>query len=468
MNIKRLLAIALVVVITATMAACKPSRNTADGGSATDLQSSTTVAQSTASAEEGKVYFLNSKPEHDAVYQEIAQEYTYKTGVEVKVVSAASGTYEQQLRSEFAKNDAPTIFQINGPVGYGNWKNYTADLSGSEIYSHLSDKSLAVTANGSIYGIPLSIEGYGIIVNKKIMSAYFATDGAKAASLDEINNFAKLKAVAEDMQAKKADLGINGVFAATSLLSGEDWRWHTHLSNVPLYYEFRNNNVDLSDFANTMTIKFQYGENFRNIFDLYLNNSTVAPAMTGSITVDDSMAEFALGKAAMVQNGSWAYSHISAVGGNTITPDDVAFLPIYTGVSGEESQGLCIGTENFFCINSRASAADQQASLDFINWLYTSAKGKAYVLNDLGFIAPFDTFDENERLSDPLARQVMAWVNKSGITSVAWNFTIYPDRQFKTNFGKNLLLYAQGKMSWNNVSAAVINDWAAERAATAA
>ncbi len=425
----------------------------------------TTTASTDKPAAAGKVYFLNFKPEQDAAYQAIAKEYTEKTGVEVKIVTAASGTYEQQLRSEVAKNDAPTIFQINGPVGYGNWKDYTADLSKTELYTHLGDKSLAITDGEGVYGIPFAIEGYGIIVNKSIMEKYFALDGAKAKSLDEIKSFDKLKEVCDDMQARKDEVGIKGVFSSTSLLPGEDWRWQTHLSNVPIYYEFRDNKVDLSDPEKTAKIKFQYGENFKNIFDLYLNDSTIAPTMTGSKTVDDSMAEFALGESAMVQNGNWAYGQISGVDGNVVKPEDVTFLPIYTGMDGEDKQGLCIGTENFFCINKKVSEENQKASIDFLTWLYTSPEGKAHVVNDLGFIVPFDTFSDSEKPKDPLAQAVMAWATKSDITNVPWNFTVYPSQAFKDSFGANLLLYAQGQMEWSKVAEAVVSSWEAERAA---
>ena len=258
-----------------------------------------------ASADGGKVYYLNFKPEVDTQWQEIAAAYTAETGVEVKVVTAASGTYEEVLRSEIAGTDAPTLFQINGPVGYQNWKDYCLDLTNSELYNALSDKGLAVTgADGGVYGVPYTVEAYGIIYNDAIMQAYFATDGAKAASVDEINSFAKLKEVVEDMTAKKDDLGIQGVFASTSLLPGEDWRWQTHLANVPVYYEYKDNNV--SDMAE---ITFKYSDNFKNIWDLYINNSTCAPGLLGSKAVTDSMAEFALGQCAMVQNGNCRRQH---------------------------------------------------------------------------------------------------------------------------------------------------------------
>ena len=196
------------------------------------LPAATTEAAEKTAEAAGSVYYLNFKPEVDEVWQKLAKEYTEETGVPVKVVTAASGTYEQTLMSEIANKEAPTLFQINGPIGYQNWKDYCADLKDTDLYSWLMDKSLAITGeDGGVYGIPYVVEGYGIIYNDAIMQKYFALDGAKAASMDEINNFAKLKEVVEDMQAKKDELGIEGVFASTSLTPGEDGRliWLTSL-----------------------------------------------------------------------------------------------------------------------------------------------------------------------------------------------------------------------------------------------
>ena len=77
----------------------------------------------------GIVYYLNFKPEQADQWVELAKEYTDETGVKVDVQTAASGTYESQLKSEMAKDEAPTLFQVNGPVGLATWKNYCYDLS---------------------------------------------------------------------------------------------------------------------------------------------------------------------------------------------------------------------------------------------------------------------------------------------------------------------------------------------------
>ena len=436
-----------------------------DAGSSasTTTQTNTTVEESSVaqSSDEGveettdSIYFLNFKPEIAEVYESIAADYEAETGIKVKVVTAASGTYETTLKSEIAKQDAPTIFQINGPVGFQNWSDYCADMSTTALYTYLTDKSLAVYADDGVYGIPYAVEGYGIIYNAAILDAYFALDNKATSinSVDEMNNFANLKAVVEDMQANADALGIEGVFASTSMGSGEQWRWQTHLANLPLFYEFNDNaaydNTILAGLGSD-EIDFSYNEQFKNIYDLYTNNSCTKASLLGSKSVDDSMAEFALGRCAMVQNGNWAWSQINGVDGNTVAESDIKFLPIYTGVDGEETQGLCIGTENYFAINSQVSEAKQQASMDFLAWLFTSSTGKAYVSGPLGFIAPFDTFTDAEKPSDPLSKEVLAWMEKD-TTAVAWTFAAFPSEDFKNEFGDALLEYVQGSADWDYV-----------------
>lgn len=412
------------------------------------------------------VRFLNFKPEVTEQYKALAAAYEKETGVKVIVETAANNSYEQTLMSKMATKEAPTLFQINGPKGYARWKDYCADLKNTDLYKHLSDKSIAVSVGAGVYGIPYAIEGYGIIYNKALTDKYFAlSDRATSfSSMDEINNFAKLKELVADMQAKAPKLGIKGVFASTSLKAGEDWRWQTHLANLPVYYEFKTNKTDLASDA-TNKIDFSFGDNFRNIFDLYLDYSVVDRKAVGTKTVVDSMSEFALENCVMVQNGNWAWVQIEGVAGNKVLPENVKYLPIYTGVAGEESQGLCVGTENFFCINSTASEADQKAAADFVYWMFSSAMGKKYVIDEFRFIPPFDTFAANERPTDPLAKEIIAWTTKPGINSVPWNFTLFPSQKFKDDFGASLLRYAQGSKEWSAVASEVASSWAKESAA---
>jgi len=451
---KKLAALLLAAVVVFGLSAC---------GKKTDSGTKDTAKGD----ENGSVYFLNFKPEIADVYKEIAEKYKEEKGVDVKVVTAASNTYETTLKSEIAKTNAPTIFQINGPVGYEAWKNYCADLSDTKLYSYLSDKELAVKNEDGVFGIPYVVEGYGIIYNNAIMEKYFALDSKAVdiTSAKEIKNFETLKAVVEDMTKHKSELGIDGVFAATSMGTNEQWRWTTHLASVPMYYEMKDKDdgSTILSALNAKTVDFAYSDNFRNLFDLYINNSTTEKGLLSGKSVENSMAEFALGKAAMVQNGNWAWAQISEVKGNTVKSEDVKYLPLYTGMDGEKKQGLCIGTENYLAINKNASEADKKASVEFLEWLFSSETGKKYVTEKLDFIAPFNTFDEDERPEDPLAREILSWMEGDADT-IEWTFNSFPSQQFKNDFGNALLEYVQGKNDWAYVKKTFSDSWKSERA----
>ena len=401
----------------------------------------------------GKVYYLNFKPEAADQWTALAKAYTEETGVDVKVQTAASGTYEQTLKSEIAKSEAPTLFQVNGPVGYQNWKAYTADMSDSEVYKQLQNQDVALKDGDKVVGVPYVMETYGIIYNKDILDKYFALDGAKATSMDDIDNYDTLKAVADDMQSRKDELGIQGAFTSAGFDSSSDWRFKTHLANLPLYYEFKDDNVT----EQPATIKGSYLDNYKKIFDLYITDSTTEPTQLSSKTGDDANSEFALGEAAFYQNGTWAWTDLQKAG---LTADQVGMMPIYTGVKGEEDQGLATGSENYWCINDKASDADTQATEDFLSWIITSDAGKKALSTDMGFTTPFKTFDDVTS-DNPLTEAAVA-DQKSGKTQVSWNFTMMPSEEWKNQVGQALLQYAQGTGDWSAVKTAFVDGWATE------
>jgi len=432
------------------------------GGSAVLAVAATLAACSngSSSGSENGVYLLNFKPEAEEALKTIASAYKDKTGVEVKIVTAASGTYQQTLQTEVAKSNPPTIFNLNGPVGLATWKDYALDLSDTEFVKALTDTSMALTdEDGVVYGSPLGIEGYGLIYNAAILNKYFALEGAKATSVDEIKGFAKLKEVVEDMQARKADLGIEGAFACTSLSSGEDWRWQTHLANYPVFYEFRDKGV-----TDAKEVDLTYSDNYKQIFDLYLNNSTVAPSAAAAKTVTDSMADFALGKCAFVQNGNWAWSQISEVEGNTVAEGDIHFMPIYIGVSGEEKSGIALGTENYLAVNSQVSETAQKASIDFLTWLLTGEGAKMLVDNSVVSVSPYPAFSELTP-ADPLGKETAQFLANKELYPINWVFQTFPSQEFKNQLGSHLAQYASGKEDWSAVKEYFVTTWKSEKSA---
>ena len=429
---KKFVAMLLALVMALSLVACgekKGDANTEGDG---------------ASAATGKVYYLNFKPEQDQAWQDLAKAYTEETGVPVTVLTAASGTYEEKLTSEIAKTDAPTLFQVNGPVGLASWKDYCYDLKDSQIYGELTSDSFALKDGDAVAGIGYVIESYGLIVNKTLLEKAGYT-------VEDIQSFADLKKVAEDITARKDELGF-AAFTSAGMDGSSDWRFKTHLANLPIYFEYQADGINSTD-----AIKGTYLDNYKNIFDLYINNSTCAPADLSGKTGDDSRNEFLAGKAVFFQNGSWEYNNLVGEG-KPFTDDDLTMMPIYIGVGDEANQGLCTGTENYWCVNKDAAPEDIQATLDFMYWCVTSDKGTQALANDMGFVIPFKKAAESPNLFVKVDKELTA----AGKTPVSWNFTTMPSEQWKNDVGSALTAYAAGTGDWEAVKTAFVDGWAKE------
>ncbi|NCC67301.1 MAG: ABC transporter substrate-binding protein [Clostridia bacterium] len=415
-----------VLMIVALFAGCAEKQPADDGGDTADAT--------------GSVYYLNFKPEQDQQWQDLAAAYTAETGIEVKVVTAAEGTYETTLTSEIAKSDAPTLFQVNGPMGLDTWKDYCYDLKDTPIYGELTSDDFALTGDsGEVYGIAYVIETYGIIYNKALLEKAGYTQ-------DDITDFASLKAVAEDITARKDELGFSA-FTSAGMDSSSDWRFKTHLANLPIYYEYETEGMTPGE------IKGTYLDNYKAIWDLYINNATCAPTELAGKTIDDATAEFVGGQAVFYQNGTWAFEKISALGDDTL-----GMLPIYIGVDGEESQGLCTGSENYWCVNKDAAAEDIQATLDFLYWVVSSETGTTALADDMGFVCPFKSAKES---TNPLVKVADEYI-AAGKKSVDWCFPTMPTEEWKNGVGTALTAYAAGTGSWDDVVTAFVDGWKTE------
>ena len=449
MNAKKVLSFGIASAMAAALlAGCGGTAATDTGAASASGSGAESTAASTAPAAAGKVYYLNFKPEQDGDWKALAAKYTEETGVPVQVVTAASGEYETTLMSEMAKSDAPTLFQVNGPVGLANWKDYCYDLTGTPVAGELTSDAYALKDGDATLGIAYVIESYGIITNKTLLEKAGYT-------VDDIQSFADLKKVAEDITARKDELGF-AAFTSAGMDGSSDWRFKTHLANLPIYFEYQEDGISSTD-----AIKGSYLDNYKNIFDLYINNSTCDPKELAGKTGDDSRNEFLDGEAVFFQNGSWEYNNL--VGDGKFSDDDVTMIPIYVGAGDEAKQGLCTGTENFWCVNKDASDDDIQATLDFIYWCVSSDEGTK-AMAGMGFVIPFKNAQESKNVFVKADSDLTA----AGKTPVSWNFTTMPSEEWKNGVGSALTAYAAGTGDWNAVVSAFVDGWATEYALNAA
>ncbi len=445
---KKLIAMLLALVMVLGLAACggssAPAATEAPATQAPAAEAPATEAA--APAETGRVYYLNFKPEFDEALQGLAKTYTEKTGVEVKVVTAASGTYSDTLTAEMGKSEAPTVFNIGNMSGLKDWDEYALDLNGTDLAAELNTNDFNLyNANGELKAMGYCYESYGIIVNTKLLEE-------AGHSLDEIKDFASLKAVADDIHANAATLGFDA-FSAAGLDGSSSWRFSGHLANMPLFYEFRDDGIT----EQPATIKGTYMDNFRNIWDLYITDSAADAKTLSTGTGDESKAQLTEGQAVFYQNGTWEYAGLIEAG---MTDDQLAMIPIYCGVEGEDKAGLCSGTENCWAVNAKASEVDQKATLDFLYWMVTDAEASAVMVEQLGAV-PFKScpassnkfiVDGNALLAD--GKYACTW---------AFNFTPNVD-SWRATVVTALAAYsaAPSDATWADVVSAFVDGWAVE------
>jgi len=391
----------------------------------------------------GHVYFLNFKPELDETLQELATKYTEQTGVEVKVVTAASGTYNETLTAEMDKSAAPTLFVIGNQAGVKEWGDYAIDLKGTPIEQELStDAYNLYDENGKLVSIGYCYECYGIIVNPDLLE--------KAGhSLDEIKNFETLKTVVEDIHSRAAELGFDA-FSSSDMDDSSSWRFTGHLANLEYYYEER----DAGGWTECPAeLTGKYMENYKNLYNLIINNSLTDPKelATGG---HDAENEFKTGKAAFFVNGSWEYAAVSE------TVPNARMIPYYCGVEGEEKAGLNCGTENCWAVNAKASEADQKATIDFMVWLVSDSMAAGKMVEQLG-VLPYKNAPEsaNGFLADA------AKYTDDGCYVMDWATNYQPNvDEYRKALVSALNQYNadQSDANWANVETAFVQGWATQ------
>jgi raffinose/stachyose/melibiose transport system substrate-binding protein len=160
------------------------------------------------------------------------------------------------------------------------------------------------------------------------------------------------------------------------------------------------------------------------------------------------------GKALIYPDGNRAAGDLAAI------IDDLTMIPLYIGVGDEANQGLCTGSENYWCVNSQASQEDIDATLAFLNWCVTSDTGINGMCKEMGFVIPFAKALPADNKFVKEADAMIA----AGKASVGWNFPTMPSEEWKNMVGQALTTYAadQTDDNWNAVVKNFVDGWAAE------
>ena len=349
---------------------------------------------------------MNADPRADAALQTLATLYNSELGGNVTVVTVSNGDYNADLKEFLRQDEYPTIFNIGSETDAAKWSDYLYDLSGSDIASHVADPSLSVTYDGKTAAVPASVHVYGIVCNRTILNAYCQMNGALISSPDDIQSLAALSAVADDIETRLPEL--NAQLAA-----------------------------DGSSF--TVTEAF------------------ASPSLAADVThlADggyDAEQEFGSGQAVFWQGGDQDYSTLTG-GTYAVTASDLDIIPIYFGVD-DANEGLCIDSDYHWAVNAKARKREIQASLTFLEWLYTSDAGRAALGQDLGLICPYDTCTGDFAPANAFGAKAITY-GMQGRTSVPWAYTAVADPDsWRSGLTEALNAYAAGSGTWDDVKKA--------------
>ena len=418
-------------------------------------QSSTEGGQ--ASNKNYDLYIYNGKPQIADQLDELCDIYEQQTGVRIKTLTLDQ---PDALRTEMNSSAPPAILTTYTDTMI-EWQEgrFLLDFqqAQTEEFRQLAQsvpQDMRLSTDGTNnYGIPYSVEGYGLIVNTDMLEALFGVDGIQVAkdlqlcSYDEFETFVKatdayiqdatsqeifLNGTAYQLQAEKQGLAQNllGVFAVAG---SETWTYGDHLVNAAICSVF-NNVVEANLVSKEDVDRLQLPmERYAQLLDLM---SSYAATKDGAIQrggdfvsstingYDQSIQNFAAGRVLLLQQGNWAYNDI--INANAQLAESMVFVPLKFPYQQQDitADGKTVEQLNssipvfapcYYSINTQVSKEEQKLAEEFLVWMNTSEVGRDFIENKFSFI-PYDAPAESTT-SNSLNNSILQYKAEGNVLS---------------------------------------------------
>lgn len=391
---RRLSAAIAIAALAATAAGCGGANDAGSGASGSAPQSS---GASQAAKKNVSIKIFNFKVEIADAFNQLAEDYEKETGVKVEVETHGGGEdYNALLKAEIASGSEPEIFNSEGFAALEPYYDRATDLSNEpwakDVVPAAADPAMV---DGKLLGMPMNIEGYGIIYNKDLF--------AKAGITELPKTLTELKDVVAKLEAAHIT-----PFSATN----EWWSIGHHTINVGLAEQ--PDPVAFIEGTKNGTASFKGNEVFGKWLDYV--DLVFAHSQKDKLTTDyaSQVANFAAGKAAMIQQGNWIQGDVDKV-----AQLNLGLLPIPIDDSGNAR--IYTGPANFWIVNSRSEHPEEAKA--FLNWLVTSETGKRYLTKEFKFIPAMASIPA---MSEDIG-QIGAAVSEQAKNAGGWYWGQYPD-----------------------------------------
>ncbi|AIQ11629.1 ABC transporter substrate-binding protein [Paenibacillus durus] len=415
---KKRFAFLIAIVCVLIIAGCGNGGNNNSAAEGTNSGTSGTAAPAASEAPKKDVTIkvFQFKVEIAEQLNALAEEYEKETGVKVQVETHGGGEdYGALLKAEIASGSEPEIFNNGGFAALVPYMDRATDLSDQPWVSSLIDTSkIPTTVDGKLYGLPMNVEGYGLIYNKDLF--------AKAGITEEPKTLPQLKDAAQKLKAA----GITP-FEATN----EWWSLGIHLVNVAMA-----NQPDPAAYiedlkAGKQTIKGnEVFKQWLDLVDVIFNN-----AQDNKVTTDyaTQVADFASGKAAMMLQGNWTQGDIDKI-------DPALKLGLLPLPINDKEGHIYVGVPNNWIVNNKSAHPEEAKA--FLSWMVTSETGKKYLTKDFKFIPALSNIPTT---AEDIG-QVAVAVQEQSKTALSWNWDRFPDGVTQ-GFGAAMQEYLGGQIN---------------------
>jgi raffinose/stachyose/melibiose transport system substrate-binding protein len=382
-SVKKMFGLVMLMVLIAAVAACGNSTDNNSSPSPTGTETSPAAPEKLA-----KISIFQSKVEIADSLEALAKKYTEETGNEIEVWGSAGDAYMTQLQAKLTANEGPTIFSVGSGSETEKFKSYYYDMSNESYIKNIAP-NMEVKIDGKNVGVPIGVEGFGLVYNKSLVDPKDVTD---------LDSFVTM------LKKFKAE-GKNGFS-----LSSEAYFLIGHIINTP--FALQPDPKAFIDKLNKGEVKMADTKEFQEFakFMEAIRENSINPM---EVTYDSQMGDLATGKTAIVHQGNWSYGMLKDY------PDlQVSMMPF--PLMGNTK--LAVDIPGSWVINAKKDAAEIKAANAFIEWMFNSETGKNAIVNDFKFI-PAMTNIETTGL-DPLS-QAVSEATKSGQT-IPWANNFFP------------------------------------------
>ena len=420
---KRILAMILALVMVFALAACGSNGGSASGSS----------GDAAASGDGNAITIFNSKMEIQSQMEEMAEEYSAATGVDVEVYYS-NDTVAAHMSTRYASNEPYTIAMVDAKDVYSLGPDHAIDLSDQDW---VKDTTQAISVDGKVLGFPVCVEARGIIYNADAIEAVTgeAFDPATIKTTD-------------DFKACIEALKKGGMETPVGVMK-EDWSLGAHY--LQQVYEMQQDPDAFIAGIKDGSVKLADDPVFNALMDTFdvlkENNYAASAAISAEREVTEQ--KLAEGEIAFMFGGNWDWSVINAYDYS----ENMGMMPVPSTLS-DYNDKLVGGGSKYFYIDNAVSPEQQQAAKDFLNWLVYDEAGQDFLVNKCALVPAFSNI--TLPVSDPLGASVKSFADSGNLIA---DYRYAPDDHYAKN-GASFQKYLAGQIDRAGLADEITAYWA--------